>query len=296
MSDSAGSAHSTNPLLVLISSRWQIAAIAAIGVLVAAVHAWTSPPVFRAEVTLVPAKQDEGRALSALGGSLGGLASLAGFNLPASSGDTERALAILRSRDFTDAFIRDLKLEAVLSAECGLSLHGVRTSPATVRRAYECFDTEVRSVQQDKKAGVVTLAVEWHDPAVAAQWANALVARLNGREQQAAIDEANRNVAFLNQQLVKTDVAEMRQLIYRLIESKTSDIMMASGRPEYAFKVIDPAVAPERRIRPRRVLQLLTGLVLGLMAGAGGTLLRARISELLPGQRRERGYPSSGAN
>ena len=66
MSDSAGSVRSTNPLLVLISSRWQIAAIAAIGVLLAAVHAWTSPPVFRAEVTLVPAKQDEGRSLATL--------------------------------------------------------------------------------------------------------------------------------------------------------------------------------------------------------------------------------------
>jgi uncharacterized protein involved in exopolysaccharide biosynthesis len=203
-------------------------------------------------------------------------------NLGSIDTETDRAIAILKSREFTDAFIRDNNLAATLCMNCNAWWHSSGAVQPTARHAYDVFDKNVRSIQQDKKIGTATLAIEWRDPQVAAQWANDLVARLNRHEQQQAIDEAERNIAFLNQQLAKTDVTEMRQLIYRLIESKTGDIMLAAGRPEYAFAIIDPAVVPERRIRPRRLLMVLTGVVLGLLGGVGIALVRARYKGLRP--------------
>ena len=64
--------------------------------------------------------------------------------------------------------------------------------------------------------------------------------------------------------------------IYRLIEAETKKKMVASTREEYAFKPIDPAVAPERRFRPRRAVFVLTGFLLGLMASAVATVAVGR--------------------
>ena len=43
--------------------------------------------------------------------------------------------------------------------------------------------------------------------------------------------------------------------------------MLASVREEYAFQVIDPAVVPEMRIRPKRRSIAVTGFIMGLMGG-----------------------------
>jgi uncharacterized protein involved in exopolysaccharide biosynthesis len=49
--------------------------------------------------------------------------------------------------------------------------------------------------------------------------------------------------------------------------------MLANARREYALSVIDPAVAPEERISPRRRSMVMVGLVLG--ATCGGVLALA---------------------
>jgi uncharacterized protein involved in exopolysaccharide biosynthesis len=270
-----------DPLAVVLGARRMIAGVAIVIGVLAGLLSWTTTPVFRAEVTLVPAKSDDRQQLSSLGGGLGGLASLAGVSLGDSDDETNRAIAILHSRDFTDAFIRDNNLVAALCVNCNAWWRFGMNRRPTARHAYDNFDRNVRFIDEDKKVNTVTLAIEWSDPQVAARWANELIARVNRREQQQAIEEASRNIAFLNEQLSKTDVTEMRQLVYRLIETKTSDVMLAAGRPEYAFTVIDPAVKAESRIRPRRILDVLTGLVLGLIAGTGFVLVRPRIQQAL---------------
>ncbi len=62
----------------------------------------------------------------------------------------------------------------------------------------------------------------------------------------------------------------MHQLIiYRLMESKTHEIVMAKAHKEYAFVVIDPAVASDadKNVWPKRAVLILIGLLLGLLAG-----------------------------
>jgi uncharacterized protein involved in exopolysaccharide biosynthesis len=43
--------------------------------------------------------------------------------------------------------------------------------------------------------------------------------------------------------------------------------MLANGKLEYAFTVIDPAVAPEIRISPKRTLMTLIGFAIGCVLG-----------------------------
>jgi LPS O-antigen subunit length determinant protein (WzzB/FepE family) len=55
--------------------------------------------------------------------------------------------------------------------------------------------------------------------------------------------------------------------MYDLIGSETKTLMLANARIDYALRVVDPAVTPEARVRPKRKLMVLTGVAIGLFLG-----------------------------
>ena len=63
-------------------------------------------------------------------------------------------------------------------------------------------------------------------------------------------------------------MVEVQQACYRLIEAETKSLMLAHGRAEYAFTIVDPAVAPEMRSSPRRTLIVMTGIFVGGFMGS----------------------------
>ncbi len=92
-----------------------------------------------------------------------------------------------------------------------------------------------------------------------------LISRLKARD----VREANNAIAYLQRQLAATQLVEMQQVFYQLIETQTRITMLADVRDEYVFRVIDPAVVPERKSAPRRALIC----ILGTMAGSFFSLL-----------------------
>jgi hypothetical protein len=65
-----------------------------------------------------------------------------------------------------------------------------------------------------------------------------------------------------------TNVAELRASIARLMEDQMTREMMATVQPEFALRVVDPAMAPDRPVRPRYlvipVLWILASLTVAL--------------------------------
>ena len=134
-------------------------------------------------------------------------------------------------------------------------------------QAYKMFTSGILSVAEDKKNGMLTLAIEWSDPELATSWANQLVERINKHQKSEAIKEAQKSIEYLKNELQTTSVVEMRQSIYRLIEAQTKNIMLANVRDEYVFKIIDPAVVPEQKIKPKKKLMAILGTIVGFMLG-----------------------------
>jgi hypothetical protein len=56
--------------------------------------------------------------------------------------------------------------------------------------------------------------------------------------------------------------------MYSLIENETKNLMVANGRIEYAFAIVDQAVPPEIKAGPHRLINTLVGLIVGFGAGA----------------------------
>src|SRR5262249_26222421 len=131
------------------------------------------------------------------------------------------------------------------------------------------FTEHVMAVAEDTGSNLVRLRVDWYDAHEAADWANDLVSRLNETMRNRAMARANQGIQFLNTELDKQSVVEVRQVIYRLLEGQLQSAMMANVNREFALRVLDPAVAPDRDkfVRPQRILLMALGLIAGFSLG-----------------------------
>lgn len=268
--ESEGQTDLITTLLVLWRHKFMVLLACCICGLVAVVLALTATPIYRAEVAVTAVRPaTAGGTASALASQLGGLT---GLNLNQTSGEVQTAEAILESRRLVEEFIKRNGLQSQLNRD--------QKVESTLWSAVKHFQERVLTIRKDARRGVVTIAIEWTDPVTAARWANEFVALANDIVRTRALTESNRNIAYVNEQLGKTDAVEIRHVMYDIIESETKTLMLANGRTEYAFQVVDPAVPPELRVRPQRTLMVSIGVLLGLLIGVISALLRERVSRL----------------
>jgi uncharacterized protein involved in exopolysaccharide biosynthesis len=257
-------------LLSLVGQRWKLLLTAMfLSAAVAAAISLVMRPIYRVQVVLAPTTQGDSGSLS-LPNQLGGLAALAGVDLGGTNDRKQESIATLASMRFARDFIVEQNLLPILfeeSWDADNDRWGEGDEAPTLEAGVKKFTERVRSISEDGASGLIVVTVEWHDPELAALWANQMVDMLNERLRARAISEAERNTEYLNEELAKTNVLELRQAIYRLIQEQVNNAMLANVQRDYAFRVIDPAVQPETRARPKRTAMTLVGAVLGLVLG-----------------------------
>jgi uncharacterized protein involved in exopolysaccharide biosynthesis len=275
-------------LLALVRRHWLVLLGTTLGAAtLAALIAFWLTPVYRAEIVLVPNESSPAGGLQQLVGRIGSLGSLAGLTLGAGSGMRVESVAILRSRALAEEFIRQRDLMPTLYADDwdAESRRWTADPAPTLRGGVDDFVEDVRSVVEDRRSGLVTLSIEWTDPDMAADWANAYVAAANEVARRRAIEEATHMLKFLHEELGKTSVLGVQQGIYQLVETQINTIALANVRQEYAFRVVDPATAPDpdRPVRPIRPLIVALGAALGF-----GAMLLVLLLRTGPGRPEER--------
>jgi uncharacterized protein involved in exopolysaccharide biosynthesis len=238
-------------------------------------------PTYRAEALISVIENDSiPSSLSAIAGRLGEIGPLLGLGA-AGQQETETAIALLGSKELLADFVTDLNLLPILFADqWDPARKSWRDSDPTeapsLDKGIKFLREKVLAISRDKSTGLVTVSVYWTDPELAASWANGLIAKADSVLRAIAIEQATKSKQYLDDELAKTSTLEVRESMYRLIEAQVQTIMLAQVRENYAFKVIDKARVPDRDdyVRPRRLIIVLAGAVLGLMlAGALGLLL-----------------------
>jgi uncharacterized protein involved in exopolysaccharide biosynthesis len=231
--------------------------------------AFIMTPMYRAEVVMAPANH---AGSGELGNQLGGLASLAGINIGGANQKADQSLEYLRSRVFTRGFIERHDLMPVLYAKQWDPARGrwrdLQDAP-TIEQGVTKFSKKVREVTEDRRTGIITVAIIWSDRFVAAQWANWLVAEADKALRDRAIAEESRSVEYLKTEAEKTSTVVVEGAISNLMETELKNSMVARTRDSYAFEVIDPAVTrdPKDRDSPNKPLILSLGLCLGFLVG-----------------------------
>jgi uncharacterized protein involved in exopolysaccharide biosynthesis len=284
---------------MLWQGKWIIGSVALAGAIFGVVVALMLPNVYRAEALLAPTQNQGPNGLSALAAQYGGLASLAGINL--SQGATDKSvlgLEVLKSRKFlTEFIVRHDILVPLMAAEGwsastdtvqidssvydeqeGRWLRDVdppKTPEPSLQEAYRKFRSEVLTVSQNRSTGFVTVGVEHYSPTIAKQWVDWLVADLNAAVMRQDVEQAEQAIDYLEAQIAATSLNELKVVFFRLIEEQTKTVMLAKVSPEYLFSTVDPAVAPERRVKPNRKLIAMVSVMLGGLLGMLFAIVRA---------------------
>ncbi len=253
---------------VLWRGKWLLLSAVLLSVGLGVVYAFTAQRWYRAEVLL---KLADTKSAQSLGSQLNGLGSLASFaGLSTGNDPSAESIAVLTSREFTAAFIRDENLLPVLFAnKWDRSAKRWKTSKLEdqpdVRDGIKYFDRQVRTVVGDKKTGLIRMVIEWKDAATAASWANLLVERANELMRKRALTEAQNNVNYLKQELTTSNLVPIQQSIGKVLETELQKLMLANVNREFAFKFIDHAEPPKWRSRPQLVLILAGSFFCGLI-------------------------------
>ena len=72
---------------------------------------------------------------------------------------------------------------------------------------------------------------------------------------------------YLEAQSKNTTMVELRLALSKLMEAEYKKLMIARNTEDYILRIIDPADVPKKKVRPRRMLIVGLGGVLGLTIG-----------------------------
>ncbi len=258
---------------VLLRRGWiWLVSIPLVMTLGVAAAAFMIPPRYEATVLLMPVSDtdapDRIGGLAASVSQLGALTSLVGGSSGGNSLKVE-AEATLESEVLTERYIRENELLPILFAgKWDATGHRWKTNNPkeipTLWKGNRYFRDKVRNVVDNARTGLISLTITWRDPRQAAKWANDLVAMTNQYLRDKAISDAERNIAFLQTQAKGSSIVSVQQAISNLTEAQLKKVMYARSRDQYALKVIDPAVIPEKQSFPRPEIWIPSAAFAGL--------------------------------
>lgn len=268
---------------------WLLIVLAmAVGFVLAYVGSFLIEPRYRAVTVVTPADAANDASAVSMGGRLTGLASLAGINLAQGGGDnTAIGLAMLQSRTFLSQFARDEGLDIVLIAakrwdeqsgnwDIDTSVYdpvdrkwipNMRNRPAGPPTDWQLHREFMRilRVDQDPATGLVTISMDLPSREAAQEWLGALVQKLNEHIRLEDIELARKRAEYLEIQLSKTSLTELRMALFQLVEQQARAIMLAEVSDEYVFRTVDPPVVSDEPVRPLRLVMAIVGSLLGLV-------------------------------
>ena len=271
---------------VLWAGSRKIIAITAVFAFVSVIYALSVSNQYKATVLLAPAHTDSSDLSGALG-QLGGLASLAGVDIGGGeSSEAQMAQEIMKSWSFIDVFIAENNISVEVYAAEGWSrgsnelqidddIYDAETKTWLVENdntgevgppsswvLFEAF-SERLVVSENKKSGLVSVSIEYYSPQIAKQWLDMYVAAINAHMQQRQMEKVTNNINYLQAQIEKTSIAEMREVFYTIIAEQTKNKMLSEASPEYAFVAVSPSMVPEEKSQPERAFICIIGTLLG---------------------------------
>ena len=270
---------------VLWLGKIKIIVITAVFALGSVFYALSIPNQYRATTLLAPANSDETGLSSALG-QLSGIPSFTGFNLGGQkAGESQIAQEIMQSWSFIETFISDNDLAVEVYAVDGWSKDSNalkinqdaydtlndkwltedsngNIAPPTSWQLFNAF-LGMLSVSEDVKSGLVSVSIEYYSPQMAKEWLDMYVASINKHMQSRQVAKVSNNIDYLEAQIDKTSIAEMREVFYTLIEEQTKSKMVAEASPDYAFVAVSRSMVPAQKSKPKRTLICILGTLLG---------------------------------
>ena len=272
---------------ILWQSKRAIILITLFGAILSLGFALTQPNIYKATALLSPIDDDDEGGLSSLLGQFGGIANLAGISIPSTSNNipnSELALEVIKSRAFINKFIKkheilpylfavdywdidsreiilDKKIYNSNSKEWLRDISPPKTKKPSSQEAFEEF-ISILTLEQERSNGLVNISIKHQSPDIAKQWIDWIVEDINEVMRQKTINESKESIEYLKQQASETNLNNLDQVFFSLMQSQMQKMMLAEVRREYVLNTIDPAISPELKSEPYRALICIIGTLL----------------------------------
>lgn len=275
-------------LQLIWDKKYAVLLLIALSMLVSVLIVIKMPNQYASLVKVSIAEQDKTTSLASMVGGLGGLASMAGLDIGGKSDKGFYYSELIMSKSFILPFIKKYNLgpeiiagigwdqtndEIILNDEIYDKNKGVWvrevsypfSNPPADFELYEAF-REIVSFEYDKKTSFITIRAKYYSPNFTKKVLDNLIADFNELQRKNDVEEANKSISYLQNQINLSTVTELNQLSYKLITENMKTLMLANIRGEYALETIEPAAVIERKVGPKRammciILTFLGGLV-----------------------------------
>ena len=199
--------------------------------------------------------------------AIGGLASLAGIQLPQANNKSLSTLATLNSKTFLKAFIKEYDLKPKIFKDLWVE----KTNSWSGEEPSDLGAVgELKKLIEIKKAegGLVRIIVSTYDPEFSLFIANKIVFFINDYMRKSAIEESENLIKFLEKEAVKSSLSDVKLRIFALIQENIAEKSLANVRQEFIYKVIDKAYLSDYPSYPNKLQIRLSGVILGFLLAA----------------------------
>lgn len=216
--------------------------------------------------------------------NLGSIASIVGISSTSIGQvpDTQMALAILTSKDFTNRLVQkyDILPDLIAAKKFNKNLNepiynkriydpessdwknGKYFPSPTYLQAHEKIH-KITNLSIDDDTDFLSISVEHLSPTFSKYLIEIMVNELNSVTSEKAIKSSAENIAYLKNELSNASELEIRQSIAAILESQLRKQMLASVKKNYMLEYIDPPYLPELKTYPRRTIMTILSLLAG---------------------------------
>ena len=270
---------------ILKDKKYFIITVTTLGTLLGLFSSINLSNIYTSKAILVANNQSKTSAVSS---QLSGFASLAGVSLPADqSNKADNAIEIMKSLSFFESYIYKNDFFYPLMAAkdwdksadkliidnkifdqktkkwVSKSPNNINGKPST-QEAHQFF-LDNFAISKRKGTNIIEISIKHFSPNVAKNFLDQIIIDINETIRERDIQDSRRSLEFLEVEIQKTQLKEIKEQLSSLVQSQVQTIMLANQNPEYVFKILSGPVAPEKKSGPQRLMIVLLCFLLSII-------------------------------
>ena len=257
---------------VLVERKLLVIVFTTLTAMGAIYYTLTLPTIYKSEVLMVPVDNNSStESLSSI------ISSTVGFIPGVGKGNfgvvIRQELARLKTRLFLVDFIISKNLKPILFSNYWDKdkSQWIGVEPSN-EDAYKLLSKMI-TVQLDPrdKASIMSVSMEWEDPIsieAVSVTLNGLIEKINNDAKGRAVRQSEMAIDFLKKEIGRTDVVDLRETLYNVLEQEMKKKMLSSIGNEFVFLVIEPAVTPEMPENKGVFVLIILSIFLGIFFGS----------------------------
>tara|TARA_Y100000588_G_scaffold392737_1_gene505727 strand:+ start:1328 stop:2254 length:927 start_codon:yes stop_codon:yes gene_type:complete len=220
---------------------------------------------------------DSSSSMSSLG-QYGDLASVVGISLPSDTqSKSTRVMETIKSRDFiTHLILKENIVPSLMAADkyddksekiifdsskydeqndqwknTFFSRSEPKPTNLDVHRKYI---KDIMTISNDRRSGLIFISVEHLSPVFAKEFLELIINEANSLLRENDLKESSDALIYLESELSKTSLIEIKDSLNKLIQSQLETQMLAKISNDYVLKAIESPYLPEKKSKPSRAI------------------------------------------